>query len=254
MSKREDVERGKYVEPGRTWETLPKIRRMLQNKSQNPGQTAAIRSPSGPHLLPAAIQTNPPQHCERPVPPPPRSITAVHGTGHPRPISEQSHRTCSSPAVERCLRLGTEGFPLTPPCSQPVWLWERTPDRAATHGEEFQLNFSHWLPPSTPPPRSRCSYRGGLLQTRGGGRAACSGQPTSARTRTHRALPIRPPRRPRPVKRRGGGGAMREGPAEPLHPGPAHGRDLGQRACVPVCAAGLLPCYGCRKSKGVALR
>lgn len=196
------MERGKYVEPGRTWETLPKIRRMLQNKSRKPGQTAAVRSPSGPQLTPAAIRTNPSRHCDRPVPPPPRSITGVtrHGAPHPppRPTPAQSHRTCSSPAAQRCLRPGTEGFPLTPPRSQPVWLWERTPGRAATHGGEFQLNSSPCLLPNIPP-RSRCSYRGGLLRTGGGGRAACSGQPTSTGARTHRALPVRPPRRPHPV-------------------------------------------------------
>lgn len=150
------MERGKYVEPGRTWETLPKIRRMLQNKSRKPGQTAAVRSPSGPQLTPAAIRTNPSRHCDRPVPPPPRSITGAtrHGAPHPppRPTPAQSHRTCSSPAAQRCLRPGTEGFPLTPPRSQPVWLWERTPGRAATHGGKFQLNSSPCLLPNIPPP------------------------------------------------------------------------------------------------------
>jgi len=55
------------------------------------------------------------------------------------------------------------------------------------------------LSPTEHPPRCRCSYRGGLLRTGGGGRAACSGQPTSTGARTHRALPVRPPRRPHPV-------------------------------------------------------
>lgn len=206
------MERGKYVEPGRTRETLPKIRRMLQNKSRKPGQTAAVRSPSGPQLTPAAIRTNPSRHCDRPVPPPPRSITGAtrHGAPHPppRPTPAQSHRTCSSPAAQRCLRPGTEGFPLTPPRSQPVWLWERTPGRAATHGGKFQLNSSPCLLPNIPPGADALTAAVSCGQGAAGAQPAAGSQPPPEHAPTGLCPSARRGGR---ARFRGGAGAVRRG-------------------------------------------